>query len=140
MADFVNFVSNHSFLWITLLFIVVLIISEEISSFSRNLKIIDTTKAIQMINQGNLSIVDLRSASEFEKGTIDRGAIYIDQTNYEKEIKNLKDQILIVYDNEKRLNEFCKKAKDKTLFTLSNGINSWLKEDLPLVKSLKKGK
>ena len=118
----------------------VAIIATEIARLFRGYKGLKPAELTQMINAGGVTVIDLSTSSDFEKGHI-AGSRNVLPSNFDPENKLLagaKSQpvVLVCRTGQasggaaKRL----KKAGFEQVYVLDGGIGGWQQADLPLAK------
>lgn len=133
-----NFILKNFFLILFFFILLFFLLIFEIRNVSRYRNCIDVNKIIELINHENTIIIDIRSESDFKKVCL-LNSINIPLAELEiKIIKfkkyKLKNIIIIhskVNDALKAINILNKKEFIKVFF-IENGIDSWLKNDLPV--------
>ncbi|MBW0454630.1 MAG: rhodanese-like domain-containing protein [Candidatus Kinetoplastibacterium crithidii] len=139
--NFINFLTqtNNIFFVVSALLTGIYLI---ILSNKKNIFAIDVLEAINLINNKHAIILDLRIYSDFQKYHIAQSTnIQLDTLDsYLKNIAQDKN-IIFIHDNnsiiEKLIINLRKKGFINT-FYLSNGINTWISNDLPVVTDFKK--
>ncbi|AFZ82914.1 rhodanese-like domain-containing protein [Candidatus Kinetoplastidibacterium crithidiae] len=138
--NFINFVTqtkNIFFFASALLTGIYLIIGDK-----KNIFAIDVLETINLINNKHAIILDLRIYSNFEKYHIAQSTnVQLDTLDsYLKKISPDKNIIFIHEDNsliEKLIINLRKKGFINT-FYLSNGMDTWINNDLPVIKGTNK--
>lgn len=140
----IKFISNHIILITSWILTFVSLIIIYIKEIFYNIKHINTTKTIYLINKKDATIIDLRSKHEFKTGHI-INSINITKEEIKKEnIKklkiNTKKPIILISKNGIKIFHIAEKLKKngfENVFILKDGIVKWYSENLPLVKSKK---
>lgn len=134
------FFKNHPILTLGWVAIAFMIIQMTVKMKLSKVKVISNAIAIQMINNQNAAVVDLRNADNFKKGHIAESIniLPIDIKNGStKSIDKYKALPVILVDendlNTVALGETLSKQGFNHLFALKNGIAGWTGENLPLV-------
>lgn len=134
------FFKNHPILTLGWVAIAFMIIQMTVKMKLSKVKVISNVIAIQMINNQNAAVVDLRNADNFKKGHIAESIniLPIDIKNGStKSIDKYKALPVILVDendlNTVALGETLSKQGFNHLFALKNGIAGWTGENLPLV-------
>lgn len=134
------FFKNHPILTLGWVAIAFMIIQMTVKMKLSKVKVISNAIAIQMINNQNAAVVDLRNADNFKKGHIAESIniLPIDIKNGStKSIDKYKALPVILVDendlNTVALGETLSKQGFNHLFALKDGITGWNGENLPLV-------
>lgn len=134
------FFKNHPILTLGWVAIAFMIIQMTVKMKLSKVKVISNAIAIQMINNQNAAVVDLRNADNFKKGHIAESIniLPIDIKNGStKSIDKYKALPVILVDendlNTVALGETLSKQGFNHLFALKDGISGWNGENLPLV-------
>lgn len=134
------FFKNHPILTLGWVAIAFMIIQMTVKMKLSKVKVISNVIAIQMINNQNAAVVDLRNADNFKKGHIAESIniLPIDIKNGStKSIDKYKALPVILVDendlNTVALGETLSKQGFNHLFALKDGIAGWNGENLPLV-------
>lgn len=140
MDDFSGFIQNNMLLVGGLLIIVFLIVRTEISRFTRKYKQLDVNAAVQVMNQDDAVVLDVREDKEVADGRI-TGARHIALGNLNNrmgELNKYKDKPLLVYCRSgNRSSHACSqltKAGFSDVYNLAGGIVAWESANLPLSK------
>ncbi|MCE7914805.1 MAG: rhodanese-like domain-containing protein [Nitrosomonas sp. PRO4] len=106
----------------------------------RGIKEIDARVAVQLINQQNALVLDVRDESEFAVGHLPNSKHIPSEKIEERwvEIEKFKEKpIVMIYRSGIRSNQpslILKKNGFAQVFNLMGGIDSWKRANLPLVK------
>lgn len=145
MDRLIEFITNHLYLWIALMVIIVLIVQDMVEGALRKYKSATPINTVTLINQG-ATIIDVREPAEYAKGHIDE-ALGIPLDTLDKQLKQLaadKDKPIIVACNMgSRSPAACKKLIQegfKDVYTLKGGMQAWEEENFPIKKKSKKEK
>ena len=98
MEQLIEFAGNHAGLVTGFGVVVLLLIWTEVSRFTRGYKEITPLQAVQLINKGGASIVDISSAADYAKGHLS-GAKHIALSRFKKsdpELEKMKTGPVIV--------------------------------------------
>lgn len=149
MRDFfdklIPFLADHY--WLTLGFIValVLVIIEEVRSRGLSARV-SPGKAVQMMNQSNAMVVDIRSSSQFEQAHVIH-AVNIPQAELEsgvKKIERYRDKPVIVVCANGTQSVAAVKKLQKLGFehaaVLAGGLAAWKSASLPTTAGKSKKK
>jgi len=140
MDIYLEFIGNHSILFVALLLIIILLLQTLYSDVTRKYKLLTAPEVIGLINRDDAVIIDIRSPNEFKEGHI-ADAIHIPLSNIKAQSEKLKkygERPLLFYcKSGMRADEACK-ILSKLGFTnvnaLNGGVQSWLDANMPLVK------
>ena len=66
MDIYLEFISNHSLLFIALLFVIILLLQSFFSDITRKYKLISPSEAINLINREDAVVIDTRTKDEFK--------------------------------------------------------------------------
>ena len=138
MGQLIEFAGNHGILVAGFAAIVLLLIWTEISKHTRGYTEITPLQAVQKINQGNTSIVDISTAADFTKGHL-AGAKNITLSRIvetDPDIAKMKSgPVLVVCKNGQSAHTAAAKlvklgATDVAV--LKGGITQWVADQYPL--------
>ena len=141
MGQLIEFAGNHGMLVAGFVAIVLLLIWTEISKHTRGYTEITPLQAVQRINQGNTSIVDISAAADFTKGHL-AGAKNITLSRIvetDPDIAKMKSgPVLVVCKNGQSAHTAAAKlvklgASDVAV--LKGGITQWVADQYPLARS-----
>jgi len=136
----IEFAGNHGMLVAGFAAVVLLLVWTEISRFTRAYTELTPQLAVQKINQGNISIVDISSAADFSKGHLS-GAKHIALSRFSEtdpEIAKVKSgPVLVVCKNGQTAHTAAAKlvklgATDVAV--LKGGTTQWVADQYPLSK------
>ncbi|HIL93483.1 MAG TPA: rhodanese-like domain-containing protein [Cycloclasticus sp.] len=140
MDIYIEFITNHSLLFVALLIIIVLLLQTVFSDVTRKYKLITPPEAISLINRQDAVIIDTRNKTEFNAGHI-ADAILIplpDIKDSTDKLNKYEGKPLLFYcKTGMRSDEACKilsKQGFSNIFALSGGIQSWEDANMPLIK------
>lgn len=141
MQEIMQFIGNHlilSFLWIILL---CAIICDLVQSKLYSINEISHSEVIQLINKEDAIIIDLRSRDAYLMGhiinSINLLAVDITNCNLGYINKSKSRPVIAICYNGRTSRKIAKKLnKDgfKRVYFLKEGIDGWIKENLPLVQ------
>ena len=140
MGQLIEFAGNHGMLVAGFAGIILLLIWTEISRHTRGYSELTPQQAVQKINQGKTSIVDISTAADFSKGHL-AGAKHIALSRFsdtDPDIANIKsDSILVVCKNGQTAHTAAAKliklgATDVTV--LKGGTTQWVADQYPLAR------
>ena len=140
LAELMAFAGRHPYLSLALGGLTVALIYNEIAGRLSGIRRLGPAEVTALINHGNALLVDVRGASDFEKGHI-AGSRNVLPSSFGPEHKLLagaKSQpvVLVCRTGQtaggaaKRL----KKAGFEKVYVLDGGVAAWQQADLPLVK------
>ena len=140
MGQLIEFAGNHGMLVAGFAAIVLLLVWTEISRYTRGYTELTPQLAVQKINQGDTSIVDISSAADFSKGHL-TGAKHIALSRFSEadpEIAKLKSSpVLVVCKNGQTAHTAAAKlvklgATDVAV--LKGGTTQWAADQYPLAR------
>ena len=140
MEQLIEFAGNHALLVAGFVGVVLLLIWTEISRHTRGYAELTPLQAVQKINQGQTSIIDISAAAEFTKGHL-ANAKHIALSRFSKsdpEIEKLTSTpILVVCKNGQTAHQAAAKlvklgAPDVAV--LKGGTTQWAADQYPLVR------
>jgi rhodanese-related sulfurtransferase len=143
MNRFVEFSTNHPFLVAAAAILAVLVIVFEFRQRARGSFAIAPNDAVRLVNAGAL-VLDVRDAKAYETGhIIDARSIPADEVAQKAEsLKKFKEKPVVVYCDSGASSATAAKALMAAGFTkvvsLRGGLQSWLQENLPVVKGAPK--
>jgi rhodanese-related sulfurtransferase len=143
MNRFVEFSTNHPFLVAAAAILAVLVIVFEFRQRARGSFAIAPNDAVRLVNAGAL-VVDVRDATAYEAGhIIDARSIPVAEVGQKAEgLKKFKEKPVLVYCDSGTSSATAVKALTAAGFTkvvsLRGGLQSWLQENLPVVKGAPK--
>lgn len=140
MSQLVEFIGNHPILvllFLTVLFLFLRSLYQEKSKAYQNVNVDQLTR---LVNQENAQVVDVRSNEDFAQGHI-VNAINMPLSDIKEgkaKLDKLKKKPVVVYCQIGRISaaasQSMTEAGVESVFNLQGGINSWIKEKLPLSK------
>ena len=135
-----EFVGNHSLLFIALVVIIILLLQTVFSDLTRRYKLLTVPEAIDLINRDEAVVIDTRNQAEFKIGHIG-DAILIPLPEIKDSVDKLSKYegkpLLFYCKTGTRSDEACKtlsKLGLSNVFALSGGIQAWQDANMPLVK------
>ncbi|OGT35481.1 MAG: hypothetical protein A3F11_04970 [Gammaproteobacteria bacterium RIFCSPHIGHO2_12_FULL_37_14] len=139
MQEIVFFISHHAVLVGLFCIVIVLLLLVELIRIRRGSFYIDPQKTVQKINHENAVVIDIRPTDMYRKNHI-IGALSISaaelRNNPEKLEKYKERPIILVCetgeDSRKIAAIFYQKYYDA--YSLKDGMRSWNKADMPLIK------
>ena len=134
------FAGRHPYLSLALGGLTVAIVYNEIAGRLSGIRRLGPAEVTALINHGNALLVDVRGASDFEKGHI-AGSKNVQMTQFDPENKQLapaKSLPVVMVCKVGQTASVAAKRLRKAGFTdvavLEGGIQAWQAADLPLVK------
>ncbi len=141
MDIYFEFISNHSLLFVALLFVIVLLLQSIFSDFTRKYKLISPSEAVRLINREDAVVIDTRNKGDFKSGHIS-DAILIplpEVKDHAEKLGKYEGRPLLFYcKSGTRSDEACKtlsKLGLSNVYALSGGIQAWEDASMPLVKN-----
>ena len=142
LTQLIEFASNHAFLAIAFISLLVLTVLNEMKLATQRFSSITPAGAVQLMNneEDNMLVLDVREPSETAAGKISK-ALQMPVSGIDKRIGELekhRDKHVIVYcKNGTRSGIACKalnKAGFDHVYNLSGGVTAWQEAHLPLSK------
>ena len=140
LAELMAFAGRHPYLSLALGGLTVALIYNEIAGRLSGIRRLGPAEVTALINHGNALLVDVRGASDFEKGHI-AGSKNVQMTQFDPENKQLasaKSLPVVMVCKVGQTASLAAKRLRKAGFTdvavLEGGIQAWQAADLPLVK------
>jgi rhodanese-related sulfurtransferase len=141
MEQMFEFVSNHPYLWMGLVVVIVMLVKTEYESRTSRAVQITPINAIRLINNNDDAlIIDVRESAEFAKGHI-RGATNLPISSFKDKLPGLsknKDSAVLAYCNSGassgRACRWLTQAGFSNVHNIAGGINGWLEAKLPITK------
>lgn len=135
-----EFFSNHMFLVMLFVVLLVVLVSNEVSRLFRGYREVTPGALTLLINRENPLLVDLSAAPDFEKGHIP-GARNVLMSQFDPENKDLvkvKDRPVAVYcrsgTTSAQAASRLVKAGFQQVFWLGGGLAAWREASLPIAK------
>ena len=140
LAELMAFAGRHPYLSLALGGLTVALVYNEIAGRLSGIRRLGPAEVTALINHGNALLVDVRGASDFEKGHI-AGSKNVQMTQFDPENKQLapaKSLPVVMVCKVGQTASLAAKRLRKAGFTdvavLEGGIQAWQAADLPLVK------
>jgi rhodanese-related sulfurtransferase len=135
--NFSSFLQQHMILCTAFVFVLIMYLHHEWTLWTSKIKAISPQEVIQLMNQQQALVLDVRDAKIFAEGHI-TNAERIDEAKLSKPLqaRYLQQPVIIVcQDGQKAfpLAQALLKQKPEGLFLLRGGMQSWLAEGLPVV-------
>ena len=140
MEQLIEFAGNHGMLVAGFAGIILLLIWTEISKYTRGYTEITPLQAVQKINQGQMSIVDISTAADFAKGHL-AGSKHIVLSRFSKSDPDLEKMksgpVLVVCKNGQSAHQAAAKLVKSgaaDVAVLKGGTAQWMADQYPLAK------
>ncbi len=138
MQNMGQFISNHWMLWLALLAVLLLIFINEFLSQKKQAKEITPNSAIDLINNSDAVVIDLRDAETFRAGHITDAVRASENDFSQPRLEKFKSKPIILVCT-KGLQSITLASKLRNAgytqpLVLAGGINAWTAANLPLVK------
>ena len=140
MGQLIEFATNHSMLVAGFVAVVLLLIWTEISRRNRGYAELTPMQAVQRINQGGISIVDISNAADFAKGHLS-GSKHIALSRFNEtdpEIAKLKTgPLMVVCKNGQTAHMAAAKLVKlgtPEVSVLKGGVTQWVADQYPLAR------
>ena len=140
MEQLIEFLSNHPVLTGAWVLVAALLLVAQFKHMTSGIKALTPLQATQLINRESGVVIDVRPIADFNKGHI-AGAINIPQSKISTstvELEKYKSTpIILVCANGIQAGSACqelKKAGFEIVHKLMGGFQSWIGENLPVVK------
>lgn len=133
-----HFVENHWTLWLALIVILLLLVFEELRDKLSGVPRLSPQELTQMINRGEVLVVDIRDAKAFTSGHI-INSINLPAAELASQhisLDKYKGKAIVLVDGgAPNLTAITKlRGQGFTLYSLAGGINAWRSANLPLSK------
>lgn len=139
MGQLVEFVGNHTLLFVALFAVLGMIVYTEWTRFQGAGSALSPFAATRLLNDDEAVLIDVRNESEYKTGHV-LNARSIPLSDFDKrlhELQKFKDRDVVVYcDNGMRTSRALgklKKAGFSRLHTINGGLVAWEKASLPTV-------
>lgn len=140
MEQYVEFVTNHPFLFAALAAVLAMLIWTEVRRLTAGYQIVGPNDVVRLMNQDEALLLDVREDKEVRQGKIE-GAKHIPLGALSKridEIAGSKDKPVIAYCRSgNRSAVACstlRRAGFENVYNLKGGIMAWSQANLPLKK------
>ena len=144
MEQVIEFISNHLFLNLALVIVVVLLIRSWVAPRLSGVGDVDPAGAIRMINHDDAAVVDVRAGDEFAQGHI-LNALNLPLGTLENHLKTLEDHkdrpVIVNCRSGQRSAQAARTLRKhgfEKVYNLSGGIMAWEKAELPLTRGKSK--
>ncbi|OQK15407.1 sulfurtransferase [Methyloprofundus sedimenti] len=143
MDQYIEFASTHWMLVTAFFAVSFFLIQDIVEAGIRKYNTISPMLTVTKLNTGHPIILDVREASEFNKGHI-ADAIHIPVVDIEAQINKIdlykKDDVIVVCQSGTRSAPACStlhKLGFENVFLMTGGMQSWEENKLPIVKNKK---
>ncbi len=140
MEQIIEFAGNHAGLVTGFVVVLLLLVWTEISRLTRGYKEITPMQAVQLINQGGTSIVDISPAPDFAKGHL-AGSKHIPLSRFKSgdtELEKMKSgPVLVVCRNGNTAHQAAAnlvKMGASEVAVLKGGVTAWVSDQYPLAR------
>lgn len=138
MAEYLTFAQNNPLLVFGFLGVLGLVIWTEYNRLNRKYAVLNTNETVQLLNNDDTVIVDVREDKELSSGRI-KGAIHIPISNFANRVGELKkykqNDILVYCGSGNRSTHACNilvKEGFEKISNLTGGLMAWKSANLPL--------
>jgi len=139
-AQLFEFLNNHPLLMLGFFAILGIIIVTEFRNLTRKFVVLTPSAAIQLMNDGNTVLLDVREQNELQSGVISK-PVHIPLSAVSKRVSELekyKDKSILVYCRTgNRSGSICRQLSSKgfeKVYNLAGGILAWQDAHLPINK------
>ena len=133
-----QFIINHWALWLALVVVLLLIFINEKLAQKKRAKELSPQTAVNLINNDNAVVIDLRDTDTFRKGhIIDSIRATADDFNQQRMDKYKEKPLILVCSRGLQSGPLAAKLKQQGFsqpMVLAGGIDAWQAADLPLIK------
>jgi rhodanese-related sulfurtransferase len=140
MPQYIEFATNHPYLFMALIVVLALIVKTEIESRLSGVAQTSALEAVRLMDEDGMLILDVREASEYSAGHL-RQALHIPLSALKSrmaELEKYKNKTVLAYCRSgNRSNTACrqlKKAGFEKAHNLAGGVIAWGNANLPLTK------
>jgi rhodanese-related sulfurtransferase len=138
MEQLTQFFSNHLGLWLTGFLILIFIFINEFIAFKKKAQELSPAQIVDLINNDNAVVIDLRDAETFKTGhIIDAVRVAPEDFNTPRMDKYKTKSIILVCAKGLQSAPLAVKLRQQgftTPLVLSGGIAAWTTQGMPLVK------
>jgi rhodanese-related sulfurtransferase len=138
VEQLIEFAGNHAMLVAAFVAVVLMLLWTEISRRNRGYVELTTAQAVQKINQGNVSIVDISNSADFARGHLS-GSTHIALSRFNKpdpDLDKIKDgPVLVVCKNGQTAHQAAAKLVKLgggDVAVLKGGVTQWKADSYPL--------
>lgn len=139
MAQIIEFVGNHPFLFLALFVVLGMLAWTFMGDMLYGLKQLPPADVVQLINREDALILDIREIAEYEKGHIVNG-LNIPSANLKDRLKRIekykRKPVIIQAGTSQQATEagdLLKENNFEQLYRLKGGLTAWQEAGLPLV-------
>mgnify|MGYP001549244336 CR=1 FL=1 len=143
-VQLMEYISNHPFLVIALVVVVVMVIANEAAMFTTGGTSLIPQMAVNLYNQKDALFIDTRSDADYDKGHI-ADAVHFPASYAEERLDTLekhKQKPLILYSqNGMDIQSTIKLLKNNgfdEVYELKGGLSAWVSDNMPIQKRRKK--
>jgi rhodanese-related sulfurtransferase len=140
MEQFSQFIINHWYLCLAFLVVLTLVLINEALTQKKKTAELSPQAAVDMINNQETIIIDLRDKDSFNKGHIIDSVSLGESELTEPKLTKFKNKSLILVCARGLQSQTCAaklRAEGYSTFVLSGGISAWVNAELPLLKAKK---
>lgn len=141
MQQLGQFIINHWPLWLALIVILLLIFVNELMSQRKKAKELNPSAAVDLINNENAIVIDLRDAEAYRNGhIIDAIRASMDDFNQQRMDKYKSKPIILVCARGLQSPALAAKLREQGFeqpMVLAGGMAAWISANLPTVKGKK---
>lgn len=139
MQDLITFITNHPYLNLAAVAVLLLIMFVELLRAKRNVFNINPTQATQLINHDNAVVIDIRQQEAYRQGHIIGSQLIISQEIRQnlKKLEKFKNRPIIVVSNmssESQKIAALLLKQGYNAYSLNGGMRAWSDAQMPLVK------
>jgi rhodanese-related sulfurtransferase len=145
MQQLIEYIGHHTLLAAGAAFAGLMVLAFELQARAQAASALSAMQAVRLMNQGAL-VIDVRARDQFEVGHIAeaRNLLASELDGQADSLAKWRDKTVIAYCADGRASASAARTLTKLGFTkafsLSGGLNAWLKENLPLAKPVAGGK
>ena len=140
MPHLTEFLTHHLYLTVATLAAAIAVLVYELRARAQDFAALSSTQAVRLINQGAL-VLDLRARELYDAGHIGdaRNVPAAELESQADSLKKWRDKNVITYCDSGQTGVGSARTLTRLGFTkvfnLQGGLNAWVKDNLPLVKS-----
>lgn len=141
MQQLLEYIGHHPYLAAATLLALIAVLAFELRARVQAFAALSTTQAVRLMNQGAL-VIDLRSKELYEAGHIvDARNVPVAELGSQADaLKKWRDKNVITYCDSGANGASAARTLTKLGFTkvfnLQGGLNAWVKENMPLTKTV----
>lgn len=139
MEQYIDFAARHWFLFAAFFVIFGLLVGGEIMRWRRGINAINPTQAMQLVNQEDAVLVDIRDEGDYKAGHLP-AAVHLpfnELANRLKDLNKYRDRPVIVYcltGNRADAAGVVLKKEGFNVHTLQGGFHGWQNANLPITR------